>query len=304
MSELITRLQLACRSILRAVAAPVRTLLTPVVTPPEFTLHQIDRGPAAGAKIILPKGSQIAEMITGGHYEKCTLSVVAGLVKLSDTCFDIGGHYGYFTLSLAKIAGAGHVHTFEPVQAHANRIKKSAEHSLLSNVTVHEQAVGDEVGNVVMNVADGPDSDDSMAYLEKCGGVDTPAAHEHYRRFVQTTVKSSTLDSLATDLPSPAFIKIDAEGAEAAIIGAGMKMIATAKPRILIETHGVHEALTCAEFFQKLHYRAVLMTDQKTTMPILWIAADDHEAILIVTRVLGREPLILFADGDLHGAGV
>ena len=83
-----------------------------------------------------------------------------------------------------------------------------------------------------------------------------------------------------------------------------MKMIATAKPRILIETHGVHEALTCAEFFQKLHYRAVLMTDQKTTMPILWIAADDHEAILIVTRVLGREPLILFADGDLHGAGV
>ena len=83
--------------------------------------------------------------------------------------------------------------------------------------------------------------------LDAYGGVDTQAAHEHYRNFSRTLVQTRTLDSLIDDLPSVQFIKIDAEGAEAAILAAGLKLIANSKPRLLVELHGIYEALACAE---------------------------------------------------------
>ena len=61
-----------------------------------------------------------------------------------------------------------------------------------------------------------------------------------------------------------------------------------------MELHGIYEAIHCAEILSDLNYRAMLLTDQKTTMPILWVAHDDHDAVASARRVLGREPIILF----------
>ena len=223
------------------------------------------------AHSFFPKTPRSRETLLRDAYEPEILRVVDSLVKSSDTCFDIGGHYGYYTLCLSSFAKQGSVHTFEPVDAHAERIRQSVDKSAKTNVTVHQTAVADRIGEAVLHIASETGSDDSMAYLEECGGVDTAAAREHYSSFTPTTVPTTTLDELATTLPHPQFIKIDAEGAEAAIIKAGRKLISAAKPRILIETHGIHEGLACAALFNTINYRAVLIRNQETTMPVLWI---------------------------------
>ena len=303
MSQFKQQLQETCRKALRPVARGVRSLLTPPTPPIEFDWHTIHGGPAAGTEVMLPRDTPIAAAITAGDYEPKILEVVQALVGSRDICFDIGGHYGCYTLSLAKLADQGQIHTFEPVPAHADRIRQAAVRSQLNHVTVHQVAVAGQVGEMTLQFAEAEGSDDSMAFLDAYGGVDTPAAHEHYRSFARTKVEAVTLDSLASDLPSVQFMKIDAEGAEAAILGAGLNLVARCKPRLLLELHGIYEALACAEILCKLDYRAILLTDQKTTLPILWASRDDDDAVRAVQEVLGHEPVVMFdpsPESDRH----
>ena len=297
MNQLKSNLQNACRSMLRPLARVVRWALTPTEPAVEFTWHKIHGGAAAGTEALLPKGTPIADAITSGNYERSTMAFVIALVAKDDVCFDIGGHYGYFALSLAKLAPQGKVHTFEPVPVHASRIEQAVERSGLQHVTIHQEAVGGEVGDMTLHFAEGDAGDDSMAYLDAYGGVDTPAAHEHYRSFSRTKVRTVTLDSLLPQLPPPRFIKIDAEGAEAAILGASRQLISQFRPRLLVELHGIYEAIQCAEILSDLNYHAILLTDQKTTMPILWVGHEDEEAMTCVRSVLGHEPITLFGAG-------
>ncbi|MAI71836.1 MAG: hypothetical protein CMM01_13105 [Rhodopirellula sp.] len=294
MGQFKQQMQHACRQALQPVARGVRSLLTPPTPPVEFGWHQIESGPAAGAHVMLPCDTPIAEAITAGDYDRKILKVVESLVGKDDVCFDIGGHYGCYTLSLAKLVTHGQVHTFEPVPAHAARIREAAIKSDLGHIHVHQVALAGEMGEMTLQFAEAEGSDDSMAFLDAYGGVDTQAAHEHYRNFSRTTVTAQTLDSLLVELPAVHFMKIDAEGAEAAILGAGLNLIATSKPRLLVELHGIYEALACAEILCKLNYQAILLTDQKTTLPILWASRDDVAAVKAVREVLGHEPVVMF----------
>ena len=297
MNRMTSQIQNLFRSALRPIARFARRILTPAEPPVEFDWHEINSGPARGAKVILPRNAAITDRIVGGQYEQQVLSFVSALVKQDEVCFDIGGHYGYYTLCLASLAPRGQVHTFEPVATLAQRIEQAAERSGFGHVTVHQAAVAGEVGEMDLSYDESGKGDDSMAYLDAYGGVDTEAAHEHYRSFSRTRVQSVTLDSLVNQLPAPSFVKIDAEGAEAAILGGGLHFISRFRPRLLIEIHGIREALQCAEVFNRLDYRAVLLTDQKTTMPILWVANDDDDAVASVREVLGHDPIVLFETG-------
>ena len=307
MGQFKQQMQQACRRALQPVARGLRSLLTPPTPPIEFDWHQIEAGPAAGAHVMLPRNTPIAEAITAGDYDEKILQVVKSLVAKDDVCFDIGGHYGCYTLSLAKLVVDGQVHTFEPVPAHAERIRAAALKSELKHVQVHQVAMAGEIGEMTLQFAEAEGSDDSMAFLDAYGGVDTQAAHEHYRNFSRTTVQARTLDSLVDELPAVQFMKIDAEGAEAAILGAGLKLIANSMPRLLVELHGIYEAMACAEILCKLNYQAILLTDQKTTLPILWASRDDVAAVQAVRKVLGHEPVVMFDSlselGSVAGSG-
>jgi FkbM family methyltransferase len=294
------RLQRACRNALRPLAGWVRKLLTPPPQPIEFSWHTIKQGPAAGTEALLPRGSELAEAITSGRYESQIIAIVAALVEPQHHCLDIGGHYGYYTLALARLASRGQVRTFEPVPQLAERIRQAAERSRLVNVSVQSVAMAGQEGEMVLQFA-AAGGDDSMAYLEAYGGVDTPAAHEHYQRFSRLVVPTVTLDSLLSEPDLPHFIKIDAEGAEAPILQAGRQLLARAKPRLLIELHGIHEALACAELLDAIGYRAILLTDQKITLPILWAPRDDEQALRTVRDVLGHDPIVLFDRGCQAG---
>ena len=288
------KLQTSCRAILRPLAQLVRNALTPTEPPVCFDWHQIESGVAAGCSILLPKEKAITERICSGEYEQHIMQFISDLVKDEHCCYDVGGHYGYYTLALSKLASKGSVHTFEPVQEHANRIRQSVEESQFTRTKVHQLAVAGQSGSLTLKIAT-KDGDDSMAYLDAYGGVDTEAAHQHYQHFDETTVTAVTLDEAAEKFGAPQFIKIDAEGAEGAILEGGKEVIKTQKPRLLIEVHGIHEAIHCSEILSKLNYQAILLSKQKTTLPILWVHRDDLEAAQAVHETLGSAPTIFFA---------
>lgn len=224
------------------------------------------------------------------------MKVVSALVKSDDCCWDIGGHYGYYTLSMAKLAPHGRVHTFEPVPSHADRIRQAATRSEVGNVTVHQVAVAGEVGTMSLRFSPEGDGDDSMAYLDQYGGVDTPAAAEHYSKFVSVDVATVTMDSALGDVDTPDFIKIDAEGAEVAIVSAATNLLNNARPTMLIELHGIYESLGCADVLRKHGYLAVLLADRKATLPVLWIPREDQATIKLASAVIGHDPIVLFGE--------
>ncbi len=61
MNQLKSHLQNACRTMLRPLARGVRWALTPSEPPVEFDWHRIDGGAAAGAEVLLPQETPIAE---------------------------------------------------------------------------------------------------------------------------------------------------------------------------------------------------------------------------------------------------
>ena len=301
MSLSLNKIREVIRSALRPPAAFVRRLLTPAVPPRRFKWHTVLAGPIAGNELLLPEGTEIAELISSGAYEKSVVSVVQALVGSDDVCFDIGAHYGYYTLLLAKCAGSGQVHTFEPVAAHADRIRQDVNRQAYRHVTVHELAVAGGDGEMVLRLAEDPEADDSMAYLEQYGGVVTPASLEQYARFSSVRVKAVALDSMQDLIALPKFIKIDAEGAEVSIIQGALNMISRARPRMLVELHGVYEALACMAMLRQLNYVAVVFNERKVNMPVFLIHQDDHVALDTIAKVSGQQSTVLFGEAPCQG---
>jgi FkbM family methyltransferase len=289
--QTVNGLKNGIRNMARPVVHMARRLLEP--TPPTVVLgwHTIEAGPAEGCEILLPYPSGFADKIIPGQYEILTAEVMSALVSRDSICFDIGGHYGYFTLVLAKLATGGRVETFEPVPSHAQRIADSAVRSGLSHVTVHRKAVADIESTMTLRYASSGNYD-SMGYLDSFGGVVSDAATEQYPHFESIDVETTTLDQLSSLRPD--FIKIDAEGAEGAVLRGGLKLLAGRPVRLLVEVHGVRQAFECADVLRQIGYRALLIGPQGSTLSVLFISHQDQSAVEAVSMVLGGAPTVIF----------
>jgi FkbM family methyltransferase len=292
MTKLLDHIRHAIRAAARPLVAVARRALTPPlpVTRLEFVAVEFPRG--ANCQMLLPVPSALATDIASKAYEQDCASIVEQLIDGESVCYDIGGHYGFYTLLFASLAKNGQVHTFEPVPALADCIRQSVEASRLSHVTVHQQAIACDVGNMALRYAASDQSDDSMAFLVEYGGVNTARSQVQYANFAEINAPVVTLDSL--QIPSPNFIKIDAEGAEAFILRGGKRLLSGIKPRMLIELHGVDLALQCADILGDLGYLAIAVSDRALMMPVLWIHQQDELGLQIVQRHLGPRFAILF----------
>lgn len=287
----VNEVKTAIRNVARPFVRYVRALLEPAPEKVVVDWHVIEAGPAKGCQILLPFPSGFADKIIPGQYETACTAVMEALVRRDSVCLDIGGHYGYFTLVLASLASAGRVDTFEPLPSHAARIAESASRSALGHVTVHQKGVADVSTTMTLRFVAGGNYD-SMGYLESCGGVVSESAKEQYPSFDSVSVETVTLDDLS-DI-EPDFIKIDAEGAEAAILRGGMNLLSRRRPRLLLEVHGIKEAFQCAEVLRRVGYRVILVGEPETTMPVLCVSQDDEAVMGILERAMGSSPVVIF----------
>ena len=154
-----------------------------------------------------------------GSYESVTQAALVDLLKPGDVFYDVGANVGFFTLLGSRLVGAtGHVCAFEPIEENRAVLRRHLELNRISNVTVVPCAVWD--------------SERTLRFQGTQATARVSSAGER-------TVNAVTLDDLhrRREMPLPAVIKLDVEGAELPALRGMTEVLRLAHPHMLIELH-------------------------------------------------------------------
>lgn len=144
------------------------------------------------------------------RYESGTTHLLERVVKPRMTVLDVGAHVGYFALLAARLVGSGGaIFAFEPDPSNFELLQRNIALNSYVNVSILQKAVAECSGPMRLFL-DGKGSDrNSLVWNNKS-------------RFGQCAVEVETvsLDEFleARDIRRVDFLKIDAEGAECAIL--------------------------------------------------------------------------------------
>jgi FkbM family methyltransferase len=198
------------------------------------------RGPLAGKRWLI--SSRINFFL--GTYEPEQTQAFQEIVRPGHVVYDVGAHYGYYTLLASALAGpAGKVFAFEPSPANIPRLQLHLRVNRCANVTIEEMALSDHEGKARFDNQTGS----GTGHLSPDGMVE---------------VQTATLDALSARLPTPDVLKIDCEGAELQVLSGGEETIRSAQPAIFLSTHSPQLKADCFRLLGSWGYRcSVLRAD-------------------------------------------
>ena len=153
-----------------------------------------------------------------GSYEPQTERFIRQNVKPGMTVLDIGANTGYMTILLADMVGAyGQVHSFEPMPANYELLRKNVDANGLNQVHLHNFALSDRKGEATLHIDPGNDGGNTI------GNV----AGEGWNGHSAITVATEALDDFLgrAGIGKVDFIKIDVEGAESLVFAGAHKLL-------------------------------------------------------------------------------
>lgn len=168
-----------------------------------------------------PRVYWLARQVIKGHHEP-EIALIPQLADQGRVAFDIGAHFGMWTY--AMLPHFREVHAFEPIPRLAKVLRSGAGH----RAHVHEVALSDHAGTTALRVPRAGLGRSTVEPRNDLGGMSDPTQPVDV-----FDVRTMRLDDMA--LPDPAFIKIDVEGHELAVVEGGKDLIARARPTLLIE---------------------------------------------------------------------
>jgi precorrin-6B methylase 2 len=173
-------------------------------------------GPAKGA--VLFTNRRHGSRALYGLYERELARHVYEYVRPGACCYDIGAAGGYYTFAFARLASPGRVMSLDADATAVGRLRTLVERN-------------SHLGSLI-------------AVEHVCLGSGT-TADDH-----------PSLDSLIAlrDWPPPDVIKLDAEGAEAAIIAGALDTLRTHRPRLIVEVHSPALEEACLVQLGRLGY--------------------------------------------------
>lgn len=224
--------------------------------------RRVAGGVLAGDELCLPRtGEAWVEAMAAGAYEPVFTAALAATVRPGDVCYDLGGHIGYYSLVMARLAGAGGaVHAFEPYAPNAARLRehaaRNADPARRAPIHVHEAAIADATGTRALAGAGDGDAVSTLAHLEGTRGVINPAWRARFADFARHPVPVWRLDDwrAETGAPPPRVLKIDVEGSELAVLHGARATLAAARPVVLAELHNAGLAAECGAVLGALGY--------------------------------------------------
>jgi FkbM family methyltransferase len=153
-------------------------------------------------------------------------------LRRGDLAVDIGAFKGAYTYWMQRFVGkGGQVIAFEPQPRQAAYLRKVLAAMKYANVTLEAMGVSDAVGTLRMFVpASGHEAtfESRKAEEQACQTVDVPV---------------TTLDAyFAERAVGPAFVKIDVEGHESAVLAGARETLARFRPTLLVECEARHRA--------------------------------------------------------------
>jgi len=161
------------------------------------------------------------------------LQAVSKYVRHSDVVWDIGSNVGVFSVAAAHIAGRlGQVLAVEADPFLASLLHRTLCEHTNSDLPINVlcAAASDCVGIGRFLVA----KRGRMANSLESAGHRSTAGGTRYVQYVPLV----TLDSLLADFGSPAVVKIDVEGAEAAVLRGAIRVLSECRPLIYVEVCG------------------------------------------------------------------
>jgi FkbM family methyltransferase len=170
-----------------------------------------------------------------GTYEPEMQSALGELIKPGMTVYDVGANVGYVTLMLAKLTGSqGRVYAFEALPDNVERLRRNVElNGFNDRVSIFSGAVAVGVGEVKFLVH-------SSGGMGKAAG--SAGRDEQYQR--EIIVPSTSLDEFVYTQgnPPPQAVKMDIEGGEVMALPGMRRVLAEARPLMLMELHGPESA--------------------------------------------------------------
>ena len=201
--------------------------------------------------VVLPE--VISEAIyTYGLFDPTVTWMALKAVRPGDIVFDVGAHFGYFSLLFAHLVGAGgRVVAFEPTPSTFAILAQNARRS--NRIEPVNQAASDAAGEI--EIAD---------FGLKYSAWNTLAAESRMPDVLSANtvkhlkVQAVRLDALARVRGlTPDFVKIDAENFEHAVVAGLRGLLEKAQPVVLLEA-GSDSALAAGRQFEKLGYRVAV----------------------------------------------
>jgi FkbM family methyltransferase len=162
-------------------------------------------------------------LAAGRLFEPFETEWMCNLVRPGDTVLDIGGHIGFYTLLLARLAGpAGRVLSFEPDPVNFALLQQNVVLNRCANVSLYNLALSDKAGTTSLYLCSDNAGDHRL----------WPAAESRPTVQVATIALDQFLDPEQTSIR---FIKMDIQGAEGAALE-GMKMLLRRQSRLALMT--------------------------------------------------------------------
>jgi FkbM family methyltransferase len=160
----------------------------------------------------------------GGAYEPHVTKLLASIVRNDSVCLDIGANIGAISLVLGRLARAGRVYAFEPGATNYQFLVDNIETNHLANIAPVNVGLLDRTTDV------------EFCYVESVAGCSFIPGND-VREGVIERIHCVTLDQWVIDerLTRLDVVKLDAEGAEIAVLQGGSATIARFRPALVIE---------------------------------------------------------------------
>jgi len=195
------------------------------LTPPDrYAVVRLDKGFVMNLDLADPE--QLKVYFYGHYHERYEADLVQRLLTGDEVFWDVGANVGYFTLVAATALNQrGGIVAFEPGKNAYARLTENLALNAYRNIRTFPVAVTDREGEAVLHLAG--DIADSSASLY-------PAAQAQAGQEVCRTV---ALDQVlrSEGLRPPDLIKLDAEGAELAVLQGAQRLLADSPPLWLME---------------------------------------------------------------------
>jgi len=147
--------------------------------------------------------------------------------KKNDVIIDIGANTGYYALRLSSLVGIdGKIIAIEPDPQTFNTLKKNCELNNILNIDFHNIAISNSNGEITFHQSVFHSGTSSL-FVNK----------NNNSKINKLVVKTTTLDELVKEeYDEIAWIKIDVEGAELAVLKGSLSILRKTK-NIIIEVH-------------------------------------------------------------------
>ena len=199
----------------------VRHLLSTGLKP-----HFILAGPLQGCRLVTSWHDYPAGLT--GRTERRLLSWFQAEVRTGDTWLDIGAHYGYTAIALARLVGpAGRVFAFEPVTATAGCVAQTRRLNKLNQLTVVPLGLGrpESLASVTLPLTRGM-ADKTL------DGVDRP-----WLESLQIARFDWLWPIINAGSDGVDGVKIDVQGMEMDVLCGMEQLLRRHRPKLVIEFH-------------------------------------------------------------------